>query len=308
MWSGKRLASLLQALNLCFGLGSILGPLVVRPFLKGYLAPDELITEELIAERRAALFVPFALCGSAEAVVGILLLIFVFLPLRYLKAPTPTNEEVEENKVQNEKTIKLLETPPNRRRHLNIVFFVLIMLLVGAANLAEIGHLSFEAVFLQSQAGANMSGAEAAEISSVTASAYTAGRGLSVLTASWLSPGALISGHLVFGLLSTGGLVFTQKLGYLIVALNSAAIGLSFSALTPAILAYAHSLTEMSDRQNALFFTALLLPSVFGPFLIGPYLERLPSILLFLDLAALATALAVFICTVVLVRRSASNR
>ncbi|KAH9394940.1 hypothetical protein TYRP_005003, partial [Tyrophagus putrescentiae] len=84
MWSGRRLASLLQALNLCYGLGSILGPLIVRPYLKGYLGVGEqLLSEKLIADRRATLFVPFAVCGAAEAAVGLLLLVSLCSPIRY---------------------------------------------------------------------------------------------------------------------------------------------------------------------------------------------------------------------------------
>ncbi len=311
MWSGRRLASLLQALNLCYGLGSILGPLIVRPYLRGYLGVGEqLLSEKLIADRRATLFVPFAVCGAAEAAVGLLLLVSLCSPIRYyyhhprsLAKAAAAAEQCGSNALN----LKRLESPANRRRHLHIAFFALIMLLVGASNLAEIGHLSFEPVFLQSPQGANMSSSSAAEIASVTATAFTAGRGLSVLTASYLSPGALIAIHLLTGMASVTGLIFTQSSGFIVVALNSAAIGLALSAMTPAILAYAHSLVEVDDRRNALFFTALLLPSIFGPLVIGPHLERFPSILLLLDLAALAAALAVFLCSVLLVKRCASK-
>ena len=66
MWNGKLLASLLQALQLMYGLGSIVGPLIAKPYLKGYIQSMELITDEVIQERRYSLSIPHFICGAIE--------------------------------------------------------------------------------------------------------------------------------------------------------------------------------------------------------------------------------------------------
>ena len=66
MWSGRVLAAALQALQLAYGLGTIVGPLIVRPHLFGYMNATEVAEvmsvqeySQKVAQRRASLTGPF---------------------------------------------------------------------------------------------------------------------------------------------------------------------------------------------------------------------------------------------------------
>lgn len=65
MWSGKVLAAALQALQLAFGVGTILGPFLVRPHLYGYMNSTQAANMSLteyeneVSQRRKSLTEPF---------------------------------------------------------------------------------------------------------------------------------------------------------------------------------------------------------------------------------------------------------
>ncbi len=63
---GRRLAAVLQLLQLCYGLGMIVGPVVVGPFLGGFVADNSALTAQMIASRRARLTVPYVICGAVQ--------------------------------------------------------------------------------------------------------------------------------------------------------------------------------------------------------------------------------------------------
>lgn len=70
MWSGRLLAALLQALQLSYGIGTILGPLIIRPNLYGYMnatqvkAMNGTTYEEAIDIRRHSLTWSYLIVGS----------------------------------------------------------------------------------------------------------------------------------------------------------------------------------------------------------------------------------------------------
>lgn len=69
LWTGRVLAALMQAFQLSYGVGSIVGPLLARPYLWGLL--NQTTLEELsdseywstVEERRNSLAVPFTISG-----------------------------------------------------------------------------------------------------------------------------------------------------------------------------------------------------------------------------------------------------
>lgn len=70
MWTGRLLAALLQALQLSYAIGTILGPLLIRPHLHGYMNATQVKTmnvtvyQEVIDQRRASLAGPFIIIGA----------------------------------------------------------------------------------------------------------------------------------------------------------------------------------------------------------------------------------------------------
>ena len=326
---GRRLAAVLQLLQLCYGLGMIVGPVVVGPFLGGFLADNSALTAEMIASRRARLTVPYVICGAVQCggkqrrekfflctkmtsflfsiSVGLLLFLLYLLPsTRYSKTNTSTEDHEDDldlrlrTKPSSTINNRLLDSPNHSRPRL--LFSLFVMAVLAFYNLAEANHLNFQTPYYQSLTGPNISASTAAEIASMTATAYTAGRGLSVLTASWLPSVALISGHLTLALASFLALLWVQHgTSVTLISVNSVAIGLAFSAVMPAVFSYVNAYLTVDDRRNAAFFITLSLPSVFSPFLLGPYLQSVPSVLLYLDLGSLSLAFLFFAFSYLLV-------
>ena len=75
MWGGwtRLFPPLLQAYHLVYGVGTILGPLLARPYLYGYMNETEALemneTEylEVVKERRGSLQLPYAVSGSLHS-------------------------------------------------------------------------------------------------------------------------------------------------------------------------------------------------------------------------------------------------
>lgn len=240
--------------------------------------------------------------------VGLLLFLLYLLPsTRYSKTNTSTKDHEDEDldlrlRTKPSSTInnRLLDSPNHSRPRL--LFSLFVMAVLAFYNLAEANHLNFQTPYYQSLTGPNISASTAAEIASMTATAYTAGRGLSVLTASWLPSVALISGHLTLALASFLALLWVQHgTSVTLISVNSVAIGLAFSAVMPAVFSYVNAYLTVDDRRNAAFFITLSLPSVFSPFLLGPYLQSVPSVLLYLDLGSLSLAFLFFAFSYLLV-------
>lgn len=229
--------------------------------------------------------------------VGLLLFLLYLLPsTRYSKDNLSASIDDDDENVHRKESVKssrLLDCPSNRRGRL--LFSGLVMGLLAFYNLAEANHLNFQTPYYQSLSGPNISASKAAEIASFTATSYTVGRGFSALTASCLSSAFLILAHLTLALSSfVALLVWVQTTTVTLISINSVLIGLAFSAIMPAIFSYVNTVLTVDDRRNAAFFITLSLPSVFSPFLLGPYLQTFPSVLLYLDLGSLSLAFLFF--------------
>lgn len=64
---GRRLAALLQLLQLCYGLGMIAGPALVAPFLAGVIPPESPSPELLLTQRRHSLTLPYLIGGLLQS-------------------------------------------------------------------------------------------------------------------------------------------------------------------------------------------------------------------------------------------------
>src|SRR5699024_2067510 len=89
--------------------------------------------------------------------------------------------------------------------------------------------------------------------------------------------------------------LFTTQIGLLWIQLNAVLIGYGFSATIPAIFTYVNVHSDIVDHRNALYSIALHTPSIFTPLLIGPYIDQLPAILLYLDLTVVTIAFLIFL-------------
>lgn len=357
LWSTtpKILAAALQALQLVYGLGTIVGPLIVRPHLYGYMNAtqvDEMSVEEYgekIAQRRTSLTGPFIISASFVVTgelknelkikqhfklffsVGIAyLLLFITTFTRYRKPckPETVKKVVEREPDHNEnislpseielktpttekEEVKLLERPENRTQLR--LFIILIVGIFACNNLVEVAYFSFQDTFLQalkSGSGLKITASEAAVIGSITATSYTAGRGVNILVSMVLSAGRLLLLHYGLALAAISTLFYTtsQSTTTLPIKLNCALLGYAFSAIMPAMFAFIDRYAVVNDRRNALFTVALTVPSIFTPLLIGNLIETVPQVLIYIDGSVLGVALFLFLgVRYVLIRKCKSK-
>lgn len=209
------------------------------------------------------------------------------------------NENNNKGEGEEEEEVRLLERPENRT-YLHI-FLCLVVAIFACNNLAEVAYFSFQDTFLQALKGSGtvrISASEAAIIGSITATAYTTGRGVNILVSMILSSGQLLLLHYVLSVAGMGALFWSTSQSLeetLLIKVNAAFIGYAFSAIMPAMFAFIDRFAVVNDRRNALFTVALTVPSIFTPLLIGNLIERVPEVMMYLDGSVLLTAMFLFL-------------
>lgn len=188
---------------------------------------------------------------------------------------------------------KLLDDPRHSCKRL--CYHILITAIFAAYNLTEIGFSSFQNTYYQQR---EVSPENAADLASIGSAAYTLGRLANVVLTRFLSISLLLYGHLSLAAFGFIGLYLIQD--YLHMAMwaliiDSVLIGYAQSAINPALFGFAASFATLDDRHNSIYYTALGLPMLFAPFIIGPNIERMPSIVLHLALGPIILTMVLFI-------------
>lgn len=172
--------------------------------------------------------------------------------------------------------------------------------------------MTFQDTFLQTlkirATGVKILASEAAVIGSITATAFTAGRGVNIFVSMILSAGQMILLHYVLILTAIGGLFFTTHTSATAIKINSVLLGYGISALMPAMFAFVERYAVVNNRRNAIFTVAFTSPSIFTPLLIGNLIESVPEVLLYLDGSVYFLAMSIFIVVKFVLIRLAKQR
>lgn len=221
-------------------------------------------------------------------------------------------------KVQNEKGQNLTENEAERlldrpENSLLLRLFIVFISCAFACNiLAEVAYMSFQETFFQAlkvrSSGVLISASEAAVVASITATAFTAARGLNIFVSMILSAGRLLLLHYLIVLTAVVGFFFTTHSSATAIKINSAIIGYGFSAIMPSMFAFIDRYAVVNDRRNAIFTVSFTLPNIFTPLLIGNLIESVPEVLLYLDGSVYFTALLIFLAVkLILIRKAKRN-
>lgn len=239
------------------------------------------------------LIYPNSQINSIPFLVGLMeLILYLSVCFRYHNS-TDSAESSESSPESTSSSVKLFESPHNRTQ---LLFFLTSLIIIFAGNnTAEMAYMNFQETFLQSLDSFKVTASEAAAIGSITATSYTVGRGVNILVSMVLSAGNLLLIHYTLALTAFLGLLFTTQSSLMLVRINSALIGYSFSAIMPAMFAYINLYSNVDDRRNAMFNLALCLPSIFTPLIIGHYIEAIPSILIYIALPLLIASACNFL-------------
>ncbi|XP_054166588.1 uncharacterized protein LOC128964054 [Oppia nitens] len=253
---------LMQVLQCMYGLGSIIGPLILAPYLTGDLKPDNqtvstlttqlpLITTTDInnsVDRRSKLIAPYVMVGSIGLVVPKILI-----------------DQKTEDKY-NESDVIVKKSSTDRI----ILIIILCLTFISYSGLENI-YFSYSSTYFQ-YACNDIDAKTASHMLSVMSATFTGARLVTALIATRLRSQTIIAYSLCLVCISMLILYFGQHSVPLIWTTN-ALFGLGFSALRPAYYAFAEKSIQLTDRVSALFtvFSSILL--ILSPLLLGPLIK-----------------------------------
>lgn len=171
--------------------------------------------------------------------------------------------------VQAELTlINASSTTSNRRT--KIALMALILALYDAA---EIGYFYFSPSLFMLAPDIKMESSTAAHLSSVLSAAYTFGRLVSTFISIKIKPDIIIAYHFLI-IFAGHSLLYLFRTDLLMVYVATVIIGLGFSAMWPAILAFTDRHLKLTDRVGTILFCTAGVVSLFTPTTIGPFLDK----------------------------------
>ena len=203
-------APLIQVSQFMYGLGTIIGPIIVSPYVHG----DNTNTTNWSPEfRRKELTFPFALTGIIQAIVPVSLFVAFFV-VRYRKNDCNKFSLSSANYCSEESTIEAIR--PQQHDHPNVVTaetsihvvlvsqvsnrrikLFLMALCLAMYDAAEIAYFYFSPSMFQWMKPIEMPADEAAHVASILSAAYTIGRLCTAFISIKLKPDVIISYHFV---------------------------------------------------------------------------------------------------------------
>lgn len=281
---------LIQASQFMYGLGSIVSPIILSPFVYGeanVTADNKILTVE---DRIEALSYPFIVCAVIQAIVPILFFVFYFIvpykknlsahnPYTLLKTDESKNDDLDNS--PNELII------PNR----NWKIFICGLCLANYAT-ARIGHFYFSAAMFQ-YLDIHLSAATSVHLMSLSSFAYTMGRLVTSFISIKVVPDIILFYHYIILFTSLGFLYFGQhELTY--ITIGTMMIGYGFSAMWPGIFALTERHLRLSDEVCS-FFTFLSGGlSLIIPFVLGQSFKTHPMILFNLETIFISISVIMF--------------
>ncbi|CAG2172181.1 unnamed protein product, partial [Oppiella nova] len=317
MWTHTS-APVLQFSQFMYGLGCILSPLLVKPYLTGELPtnhtviPNTTITTTVPTitttdinhsiDRRALLKTPFITDGLIQAFIPIVLLIMFFVKrYEFSKPILQPKESSAEYGVENfdvygtnghseESNVIEISDSYHRDRRLNAVLIAIFLANYTALELAHFGYSSTYYQFI----GLRLSASESAEIFSIMASSFTIGRCVSAFIAIRLKPKVMISYHFIVIGVALTVLYFGQTSERLI-WFGNVIIGFGFSAVFPAIFAFAEQYIKVNDKISTVLVFSSASLALFTPFILGPFLENNAFILIEYEIVFFTASVLLFV-------------
>ncbi|CAG2103981.1 unnamed protein product, partial [Medioppia subpectinata] len=313
MWLQKS-APILQIPGLTFGLGTILSPLLLKPFLRDkYDGPhvttiatttgvvpvvvstpdDSSITyaynESYEEDRRSHLKTPFLILGVIQIVFPILLtLMFVFKRYRNKSDSTqPANTPMVDEKgdqqakdVINENNLdgpqwRLFDRYPKYRWPALLLFGTL----VGAFNLVESSYYTFASTYFQ-YCPLGISPKKATDVITAFTAPYTVFRGLSIFIAIKLSPKLMLIIHFAICIIGLICLVFGRSNMTMLWVAN-VFMGVGISAIMQSIFAFVGANVRMTDMVGTLMTVFMSSFNILPPYLIGLYMKQYSDMFIF---------------------------
>lgn len=293
-------AALLQLQQALYGFGSVAAPLLAAPFVKGETLVEPTggpngtnvtITPE---DRVHNLTLPFIYAGAGHLLFSALLLITYFTN-RYEPPSKTTDQQVAttENFSQEKEGQVILEEEPEKEEVSNrILKLSLCAFLLAIYGSAELGWFNFATTMWQ-YLEIHLDAPTAAQAQSILSGAYAFGRLLSAFISIKVVPQIVLSYHFLIMATGLSTLYFGQHNKSVIFG-ASAVLGYGFSAMWPAIFAFAEEHFRLTDRAYSSFTVLSGIISLTFPLVLGQTFRKRPIMLFLLEGSFLVIACGVF--------------
>ncbi|CAG2102988.1 unnamed protein product [Medioppia subpectinata] len=310
LWADKS-ALWLQISGFMFGVGCIVSPMIIKPYLTGDLsrgvgsaAADPLVSINSTfvdnindsVDRRALIQVPYMLVGAICAIGPVLFLIMHLVKQYHVPMDRVTQQPIENkhdhlaDKPEGELTTSssMVALSPTMRVIIIALIAVSMCLYCGMEQV----YFGYSATYYQYLA-ISLSAKQSADLMIALTTVYTLGRLLAAYMASKLSPEAILAIHYAIIGLSLGILYFGQT-SIIAIWIGNALIGLGLSALWSAYLSLGEKFITLNNRITAIFSIAAGLLGLVSPFVIGPLIEQHPNIVMILTFVYFVLSIVVF--------------
>ncbi|CAG2168310.1 unnamed protein product [Oppiella nova] len=314
-------APILQLSQFMYGIGTIFGPLIDRPYLTGELihslnngaintmgnTTEDQSLEAMLAEdnviRRDKLHTPFLIIGALECIGPILLLVMYLIKPYNSETPVPPPTAPAESADKTKPTVshqKIMIFKSTKIRHSLLV--PLLSNFVAIVFVSDNIYLKFSATYFQ-YIPLQLNASESAGLVVQMAIIYTIGRALTVLISLRLNPQTIISYHMIVLMVSLSILSVGHD-SYLTLQLGSLMMSFGFSALLPAIFAFVGQYVEVTNKLGTVMIFNCGLLNAFIPFILGSYVETYPNIFLSIILINFLVAFVILLTITLLTNKT----
>ncbi|XP_054166829.1 sodium-dependent glucose transporter 1A-like [Oppia nitens] len=323
MWP-QNSSPVLQFSQFFYGLGSVFGPILVRPYLTGEtqshnstqsgvsLTADitnDVTTTPAPVDRKTLLSTPFLISGILQGFIPVVLLFMFFIkqyknPEERLKRKNSSesllsNEGIDDQTVYSEQEDESLEMLYTSRTRTFLV--ILFSLLIAIYSSIEIAHFSYSSTYYQF-IPLHVSAKTTAEILSVMSTSYTVGRCISAFVAIKVGPQVMIVYHLIIVIIGMAILYYGSHLLSLI-WFGNVVLGFGFSAMYSAIIALTAMHCKMTDTVSTLMVFTNGVVSALTPYILGPIIETNPFSFILLELIYLIISILLFLMITIITRK-----
>ncbi|XP_054162218.1 major facilitator superfamily domain-containing protein 4B-like [Oppia nitens] len=311
-----RSPTILLLCHMLWGLGTILGPLLIEPYIIGndvcpgvtqqdckkHSFNNQTINEFdsqcnqwcLAYDRRPLLKIPFIIGGVLE-IFGPIISFIMFFVKRYHNIKDESLDESKSDETKHEERERRLKYIPKW----TILTCVSIIFLFGI--LVENLYNSFAATFFQYQPVLHVSASKASIITSTMNGAFTFGRVVCAIAALYVSPQNLILIELIITL---GGYIF-QLLGQnqlTLLWISSIILGLGFASVWVSCFSFIARYMILTDVISGWYVGPCNITYIVLGYFISHFMESNPSILLYLSIAGISISIVAHLVQMYAVR------
>ena len=285
IWQEKS-STVLQGARFACGLGAILSPLIVKPFITGELNKHNSTLQQTNTssyddgiDREAKLTIPYCINGSFCLVGGLMVLIEFCVKKYQTPQSCKINHELRSKSNINERSSILI-----------VIFGAILISFYGTTEATMFQYLSTYSHYSPIQFTADQGDSL---IIALTLS-YVIAKLIFILMSLKFTPQTILYQTFLLIIIAYAVFVYGKK-SEPMVWLGTVLIGIGFSASYPSIFAYLEQYLEMTNKKGTIFVFSCGLLAIINPLVVGNYIEDQSIVLMYLCLVNTSVSICSFI-------------